>query len=174
MSNGDPPQSDDNGSAGVGQVPSTDLTQQTQFDERAANIQAGIFSPQGVNFDIQGGIGSYLSEHGPDTLTESLAETQADLESTLGSQYAEVISDELDAFAANQVQFDLALITVTTDSAADPVNHATGQFVHSVTDFSVSGAGIDFAFIRTYKSGSLYEGPLGSSWEKKNNRRTKQ
>ena len=54
-------------------------------------------------------------------------------------------------------------------NAGEPVDLATGQFVHSVVDFVVSGAGIDFAFLRTYRSGAFYEGPLGANWDHAHN-----
>ena len=32
-------------------------------------------------------------------------------------------------------------------------------------DLEVSGAGMDFAFRRTYRSGAAYRGPLGTNWD---------
>src|SRR5207248_905676 len=38
-------------------------------------------------------------------------------------------------------------------------------FVYEMTDCVIPGAGIDFAFRRTYRSKAIYDGPLGSSWD---------
>ena len=48
--------------------------------------------------------------------------------------------------------------------AADPVNTATGAFVHEVTDVSLPGIGLPFAFTRTYNSLDTLAGPLGPGW----------
>src|SRR5262245_799514 len=44
--------------------------------------------------------------------------------------------------------------------SADPVVLHRGEFEREVTDLEVAGAGIDFAFIRTYRSAAAYLGPL--------------
>ena len=49
--------------------------------------------------------------------------------------------------------------------AADPVTVYTGEFSHRATDLLVSGAGIDFAFGRTYRNQVTYSGPLGPKWD---------
>ena len=47
---------------------------------------------------------------------------------------------------------------------ADPVMMFNGQFVHEVTDLTINGAGIEFAFRRTYKNQVPFNGPLGFNW----------
>ncbi len=47
---------------------------------------------------------------------------------------------------------------------ADPVNSATGNFAHEVTDASLPGAGVPFSFTRTYNSLDLQGGPFGPGW----------
>jgi hypothetical protein len=37
----------------------------------------------------------------------------------------------------------------------------TGEFVYSEVDLSIPGRGFDFVFARTYRSQSIYSGPLG-------------
>jgi RHS repeat-associated protein len=49
--------------------------------------------------------------------------------------------------------------------SADPVNLARGEFERTRTDFEVRGAGMDFVFSRTYRSGAGYLGPLGPAWD---------
>ena len=49
--------------------------------------------------------------------------------------------------------------------SADPITLFSGELVHAVTDARINGAGIDFEFIRTYRSLSIYNGPLGASWD---------
>lgn len=47
----------------------------------------------------------------------------------------------------------------------DPVEHYRGELVHEATDLVVRGAGIDFAFQRTYRHQTIYDGPLGHRWD---------
>jgi YD repeat-containing protein len=47
---------------------------------------------------------------------------------------------------------------------ADPVMLFNGQLVLSEIDVRIDGAGIDFAFTRTYKNQAVYDGPLGFGW----------
>ena len=48
---------------------------------------------------------------------------------------------------------------------ADPVMLFNGQFVHTAQDLSLNGAGMDLAFVRTYKNQAAYKGPLGYNWD---------
>jgi RHS repeat-associated protein len=48
---------------------------------------------------------------------------------------------------------------------ADPVMMFNGQFLHDEEDMTIDGAGIDFAFHRTYRHQSAYDGPLGFGWD---------
>src|SRR4051812_23323499 len=48
---------------------------------------------------------------------------------------------------------------------ADPVVLYSGEFVHEVMDLRVHGAGMDFAFHRTYRSQAVAAGPLGANWD---------
>jgi len=41
----------------------------------------------------------------------------------------------------------------------------SGEYSHTLTDLAVRGRGIDIAFTRTYRSGTVGTGPLGSGWE---------
>ena len=47
---------------------------------------------------------------------------------------------------------------------SDPVNTATGNYVSSVTDLSLPGRGLPFAFTRTYNSLDTATGTLGRGW----------
>ena len=48
---------------------------------------------------------------------------------------------------------------------ADPVNPVTGNFTESVSDISIPGRGLPFAFTRTYNSANASSnGPLGYGW----------
>lgn len=51
-----------------------------------------------------------------------------------------------------------------TGCAAEPVNTFTGSYTTSVTDVSLPGIGVPFAFTRTYNSGDTTTGPLGPGW----------
>jgi RHS repeat-associated protein len=142
-----------------------DPSENPDFSELAANISEGDPSDQGLAYDVQRAIGYYLVDHFSEAPLQNLDIAQSDLEEALGSDYAELIATDLAAYANNQLQFDPAEITATTTEAAEPVNLATGQFTYSATDFTVAGAGIDFAFVRTYKSGAFSNGPLGFAWD---------
>src|SRR5262249_50376782 len=54
---------------------------------------------------------------------------------------------------------------------ADPVVLARGEFERTVGDLQVSGAGMDFGFLRPYRSGAGLLGPLGPSWDHAYNKR---
>jgi RHS repeat-associated protein len=56
------------------------------------------------------------------------------------------------------------LMKKPVNCASDPVNTATGGFVHDVTDLSLPGVGLPFAFTRTYNSLDTLSGPLGPGW----------
>ncbi len=54
---------------------------------------------------------------------------------------------------------------VTVCYAKQPINCATGAFVHEFTDFSVPGRGVQLNFTRTYSSSEAStDGPLGFGW----------
>lgn len=52
----------------------------------------------------------------------------------------------------------------TTAFWADPVNTATGSFVHDETDLQLAGAGVPFVFRRFYNSADDTFGELGRGW----------
>ncbi len=47
----------------------------------------------------------------------------------------------------------------------DPVELFRGEFTHEATDLVVQGGGIDFAFHRTYRHQTVFDGPLGHRWD---------
>lgn len=54
---------------------------------------------------------------------------------------------------------------VKPQQAADPVNLFNGNFLYSVTDFQIDGAGIRLSFTRAYAQLASYNGPLGFKWD---------
>lgn len=54
--------------------------------------------------------------------------------------------------------------TALSSTTGDPVNTATGEFVHETTDLAASGRGLDLALRRFYHSRSLHYGVLGHNW----------
>lgn len=46
-----------------------------------------------------------------------------------------------------------------------------GEAVYSATDLEIPGRGLNWRFARKYRSGILYDGPLGHNWEFNYNRR---
>jgi YD repeat-containing protein len=51
----------------------------------------------------------------------------------------------------------------------DPVNPFTGKFEISETDILIPGGAWDLVFTRNYKSGSLFQGPIGWNWDHNHN-----
>jgi len=61
-------------------------------------------------------------------------------------------------------QFSFGLVTIACNgSDGDPVNLATGNYIHQHTDITVSGA-FPIRFTRFYNSRDSYEGRLGINW----------
>jgi len=55
--------------------------------------------------------------------------------------------------------------TQNQSKSGDPIILGTGEFERQVSDFTISGAGIDFMFRRVYRSGVAFNGPLGMNWD---------
>lgn len=136
----------------------------SQADQEFDDIGNADFSQQGLNFDLQKAMSDYLVEH-PELAGDSQDELLETFLTLAPNVDQGLVSDTLSGILDNSIQGDPQIIQVSQASAADPVNLATGQFEHAVTDFTVRGAGLDFIFTRTYKSGVLYQGPLGSNWD---------
>ena len=60
---------------------------------------------------------------------------------------------------------------VGCNDAGDPIYLNSGELYQYVEDLRIPGRGIDFVFARKYRSGVIYEGPLGNSWDHTYNRR---
>lgn len=56
-------------------------------------------------------------------------------------------------------------------SDADPIYTHDGEFYQNVTDLTIPGRGFPFTFKRSYRSGLMYNGPLGWNWEFNYNKR---
>ena len=150
----------------------TDQEEESAFESYAARIRNGDFSPQGQQADVEDVVGLYLLDLNlyPPDVAERRDEIQQDLEAELGPDNAAFIASFLDLFAGLPVDILTAQVnpeprTNSPSAVGEPVNLATGQFCYSHEDFMVAGAGIDFRFVRTYKSGTLYQGPLGPNWD---------
>jgi RHS repeat-associated protein len=152
-------------------LPSSDQPEESDFDTLAANIEAGQYSLLGQDYDVRRAVGLYISEYlDQDEALSGLPSDQnpatQDLQNQLGPANADAVNQAVDQLQpGGGGQYARETPNATTTTVADPVNLATGQFNQSVTDFIVAGAGMDFAFVRTYRSGALYQGPLGASWD---------
>ncbi|MGW3728911.1 DUF6531 domain-containing protein, partial [Streptomyces sp. NPDC000851] len=74
------------------------------------------------------------------------------------------IGTHLEAFSSGRAIGGAAPAQVRSQLSAGNVDLFSGQFTHAATDLVVRGAGMDFAFTRTYKSRATYAGPLGPRW----------
>ena len=59
----------------------------------------------------------------------------------------------------------------TSGNATDPILLHSGDLMQSNKDLRIPGRGIDFEFVRTYRSRILFDGPLGFNWDHNYNRR---
>jgi RHS repeat-associated protein len=57
---------------------------------------------------------------------------------------------------------------------ADPILLYRGEFERQIVDLQINAAGFDFQFIRTYRSGVEYMGPIGLNWDHNHNLRLRQ
>lgn len=62
------------------------------------------------------------------------------------------------------VASSLERTSATSAAAAEPVNTATGAFYDVVSDAALAGAGVTFAFTRTYNSNDATSDRLGPGW----------
>lgn len=60
---------------------------------------------------------------------------------------------------------------ISNDAGAATVFLHNGEFNHMVTDLEIPGRGFNWKFERKYRSGVIFEGPLGHNWEFNYNRR---
>ncbi len=151
-----------------------------QWQQDLAQIQeylaAGETPPGGLSAALQHAISDYISDRStpipsdrsnladPAFQSSALSSIQSDF-AQYGVAGSDVIEDAFAAVANYSTQATGQSQQTAAATTADPVNLATGQFVHSVSDFTVLGAGMDFGFSRTYMSGVLYQGPLGANWD---------
>src|SRR5882724_1895074 len=76
-----------------------------------------------------------------------------------------LIAQDIEAFAAGQKAVSSTPSTRNVSTGADPIEMFSGQFQQDVTDLSIVGAGMNFAFRRVYKNQAVYFGPLGANWD---------
>jgi RHS repeat-associated protein len=60
---------------------------------------------------------------------------------------------------------------ISNDTGGQTVLLHNGEFVHFETDLVIPGRGFDWKFERKYRSGVIFEGPLGNNWDFNYNRR---
>jgi len=58
----------------------------------------------------------------------------------------------------------LLAVNAAGNCRQDPVNSATGSLTHEVTDLTLPGIGVPFAFTRSYNSIDPASGPFGPGW----------
>ena len=153
----------------------------TEFQQRADHYKAGDFSVNGKDDDVRKAVTAYYKTNPGSTadvakpeLQKALGndpETVASIDNLVIQSSANFddtrITGSPNGTGANSTtaQLDGASPLEPSPSVADPVDLVTGQFVHSAVDITVSGAGMDFVFERTYRSGAFYFGPLGVNWD---------
>jgi RHS repeat-associated protein len=163
-----------------GQLNSIDNPDQTEFERLAADYRAKNYSYNGRDDDARQAIAAYFREN------RATADSQSRILEKLGSDPDTIASVnryfQQFQFDPSTIEADPSAITGTGDGsstvqldgaptggtktvATEPVDLTTGQFVQTITDAVVPGAGMDFAFVRTYRSASMYPGPMGWNWD---------
>src|SRR6266480_3160309 len=107
-------------------------------------------------------VGLILEEGQKDPSTDP-TDYQKELEGSLGPESGRAIHAALEDYwkkTALPPRKELQ-----ADIRADPVMMFNGQFIQTVQDFRINGAGLDFVFVRTYRNQGYYNGPLGFNWD---------
>ncbi len=99
-----------------------------------------------------------------ETADDIVSERLRFLEAWEQDAFRRVLKTNLEGLKAGRVPVSTVPPPPSHD-LADPVEHARGEFVHEATDLVVRGAGVDFAFHRTYRHQTAFDGPLGSRWD---------
>lgn len=80
-------------------------------------------------------------------------------------QITDAVASRLNDLATGKGSADISPPQRNVQPGSDPIEMFSGQFLQEATDLVVNGAGMDFAFRRSYKSQAVYNGPLGTSWD---------
>jgi RHS repeat-associated protein len=130
--------------------------------------QRGIPINQLQNFDLR-----YHAEVWGAKLLKENSDSLAGLSLTL-----------LDVLSRVDVQHKKLLKGAIVSNSPDPISNSRrsgdpillyrGEFERQISDLQVKGSGMDLEFVRTYRSGTGYFGPLGLNWDHSYNLRLRQ
>jgi RHS repeat-associated protein len=159
----------------------TDNTEQgetlNQLAEHAAQgYDRDVTAQSGVSDETQLLTRNYVSAVVSTGHEESLVEENSayQLETILDSlhigisyrdEIASVINTQIADIRTGKGSAGTGSAKKNVEPAADPIEMFSGQFTQEVTDLVVSGAGMDFAYRRSYRNQVVNNGPLGSKWD---------
>lgn len=149
-------------------MPSNNLTtnecqSSDQLDSLGQQIQSATSTSPELYGNINKYVGIFLKQN--DTGSSASTDYTGELEQLLGSQFSNIIQQAESNYYNQKAQHAPDDSTSGKNTQADPVMMYNGQFVHTVQDIKINGAGIDFVFIRTYKNQAFHQGPLGYNWD---------
>ncbi len=149
-------------------VATTDTAGEDRLDQLAEKLRSTF--PSGTSpelyEDVNEAVGLYLCRNDVPGVTVN---RQRELEELLGSQHGAMIEQVHRDYQNRKAQLSSEGPQTGKHHAADPVMMFNGQFTHAVEDLRIRGAGMDFAFARTYKNQTFYDGPLGYNWDHSHN-----
>ena len=140
----------------------TDTPLYDELEELEKTIKSGAQSSEELQKAIDKFVGLYLKQKDEGLVS---IDHQKELEDLLGEQHSDLIRSAQSNYYNGKAQCSSDSSKYSVHSAADPVMMFNGQFIHTVQDIKIDGAGIDFVFTRTYKNQSYYNGPLGFNWD---------
>jgi RHS repeat-associated protein len=111
------------------------------------------------------GFPDFLFQGGRQALREFVLGSLAEGSNSARPELTNFIDMRIQALALGQAvaSFDSAQRNVL--QAGDPIDLFSGQFTQDAVDLAIDGAGIEFAFRRSYRNQAVYFGPLGARWD---------
>ncbi|MBI1829734.1 MAG: RHS repeat-associated core domain-containing protein [Thaumarchaeota archaeon] len=139
----------------------SDISNSDRFDELAKETKSAQASSTELTNNVNEAVGIYLKENDEGAISK---DHQKELEDLLGKQNSQLIKQAQDNYYKQKAQLNPEGSQLSKDTKADPVMMFNGQYMHTVKDIQINGAGIGFVFTRTYKNQVYYNGPLGFNW----------
>jgi RHS repeat-associated protein len=142
---------------------------QTSYSQNPASAETLDLLRKYINAQVQGGLESFLADGNlsdlRDTILVSLNQDGSNPKIVSDRVIKSEIETQIAYLAAGKACASGTPSQKNVAPGADPIEMFSGQFLQEATDLAINGAGMDFAFRRTYKSQVVYNGPLGAKWD---------